>query len=301
MPSYTYARVRDEARRGSAALARSGVQRGDRVAILSENRVEWALADWACLCAGVVDVPIYGTLPAAQVSYILKDSGASLAFVSDAEQLEKVRAAAASLGTEVLIVVFDAAAAGDGAVSWDDFISRGDDDATMDAFLAEARRARPGDVATMIYTSGTTGTPKGVMLTHNNVASNVWATEQLLEVGPGDVSLSFLPLSHVLQRMVDYMFFSPRVHRNPRLDRHGCERHEALAADRAGLGSAALREGLPEGPGRGRREGEAGVVGRGGGAPGRAAQGKGREGSPRARVEVRCRRPAWCSRRSARV
>ena len=204
--TFSYAQVRDEARRCAAALARSGLKRGDRAAILSENRAEWALADWSCLCAGVVDVPIYSTLPAYQVAYILEDSGAALVFVSDAEQLEKVRTAAKGLTRAIEVVVFDAAAAGDGAVAWDEFLARGDD-ATLDDFVAEAKRAQPGDVATMIYTSGTTGTPKGVMLTHNNVSSNIRATGQLLEVGPGDVSISFLPLSHVLQRMVDYMFF----------------------------------------------------------------------------------------------
>ena len=205
--SFTYGQVRDEVRRGAAALARSGIGRGDRVAILSENRVEWALADWSCICAGAVDVPIYSTLPAAQVSYILGDCGASLVFVSDAEQLEKAREATASLDRPVDIVVFDGSASGDGAVAWDDFLARGDD-APMDDFLAETRRTLPGDLVTMIYTSGTTGTPKGVMLTHNNLASNIWASKQILDVGDDDVSLSFLPLSHVLQRMVDYVFFA---------------------------------------------------------------------------------------------
>ena len=205
--SFTYAQVRDEARRGAAALARAGIGRGDRVAILSENRVEWALADWSCICAGAVDVPIYSTLPTAQVSYILEDCGASLVFVSDAEQLEKAREAAASLERPVDIVVFDGSSGGDGVVAWDDFLARGDD-ASMDDFLAEARRARPADLVTMIYTSGTTGTPKGVMLTHNNLASNIWASRQMLGVEDGDVSLSFLPLSHILQRMVDYLFFA---------------------------------------------------------------------------------------------
>lgn len=203
----TYEQVRDAARRGAAALARSGVNRGDRAAILSGNRVEWPLADWSCLCAGVVDVPIYSTLPAAQVAYILEDSGASLVFVSDAEQLEKVREATSGSGRDIEVVVFDEEAVGDGAVGWDEFLARGDD-ATLDGFLAEARKAGPGDLATLIYTSGTTGTPKGVMLTHNNVASNIWACEQLLPVSPDDSSLSFLPLSHVLQRAVDYLFFS---------------------------------------------------------------------------------------------
>lgn len=205
--TYTYEQVRDAARRGAAALARSGVNRGDRAAILSENRVEWPLADWSCLCAGVVDVPIYSTLPAAQVAYILEDSGASLVFVSDAEQLEKVREATSGSGRDIEIVVFEGDAAGDGAVGWEEFLARGDD-ASLDGFLAEARKADPGDLATLIYTSGTTGTPKGVMLTHNNVASNIWACEQMLPVSAEDSSLSFLPLSHVLQRAVDYLFFS---------------------------------------------------------------------------------------------
>lgn len=205
--TYTYAEVADVARRGAAALSRSGAGRGDRAAILSENRAEWALADWSCLCAGVVDVPIYSTLPTAQVAYIIKDSGASLVFVSDAEQLEKARGAVAGLDRDVEIVVFDQEAAGGGAVSWEDFLARGGD-VGADAFETEAKLAGPDDVATMIYTSGTTGTPKGVMLTHNNVASNIWASEQLLPVGSDDVSLSFLPLSHVLQRMVDYLFFT---------------------------------------------------------------------------------------------
>lgn len=202
----TYAQVRDEVRRGAAALARSGVRRGDRVAILSENRLQWALADWACLCAGAVDVPIYSTLPAAQVAYILKDSGASLVFVSDAEQHEKVRDAVGREGLDLEVVVFDGSEDLDGATGWDEFVASGDG-APMDDFVNEARRAQPDDLATMIYTSGTTGTPKGVMLSHNNLASNIKATGEILPLDGNDCSISFLPLSHVLQRMVDYVFF----------------------------------------------------------------------------------------------
>ena len=203
----TYAGVQDEVRRAAAGLARFGIKRGDRVAILSENRLEWALADWACLCTGAVDVPIYSTLPAAQVAYILENSGASLIFVSDAEQHEKARDAIARAGLDMTVVVFDGGTDLDGATSWDDFVACGDG-ASMDDFVDEARRARPQDLATMIYTSGTTGTPKGVMLTHNNLSSNIWATGQVLSLGEDDCSLSFLPLSHVLQRMVDYVFFT---------------------------------------------------------------------------------------------
>ncbi len=206
-PTLTYAKVQDEVRRAAAGLARAGIKRGDRVAILSENRLEWALADWACLCAGAVDVPIYSTLPAAQVAYILENSGASLVFVSDAEQHEKARDAIARAGLDLTIVVFDGGTDLDGATGWDDFVASGDS-ASMDDFVREARRAQPHDLATMIYTSGTTGTPKGVMLSHNNLSSNIWATGEILTLGRDDCSLSFLPLSHVLQRMVDYVFFA---------------------------------------------------------------------------------------------
>ncbi|MCY3610224.1 MAG: long-chain fatty acid--CoA ligase [Gemmatimonadetes bacterium] len=203
----TYAGVQDEVRRAAAGLAQFGIKRGDRVAILSENRLEWALADWACLCTGAVDVPIYSTLPAAQVAYILEDSGASLVFVSDAEQHEKARDAIARAGLDMTVVVFDGGTDLQGATRWDDFVAHGNG-ASMDDFVEEARRAGPEDLATMIYTSGTTGTPKGVMLTHNNLSSNIWATGQVLSLGEHDCSLSFLPLSHVLQRMVDYVFFT---------------------------------------------------------------------------------------------
>lgn len=212
----TYAQVEDAVRQGAAALGRAGLERGARAAILSENRIEWALADWACLCAGVISVPVYSTLPAAQVAYILKDSGSALVFVSDAEQAAKAREAAAGLDREVEIVVFDGASAGDAgaggqaggaAIAWEDFLARGRD-AARDDFRATALQARPGDVATIIYTSGTTGTPKGVMLTHNNLASNVWACRRTLDVRSDDSTISFLPLSHVLQRMVDYLFFA---------------------------------------------------------------------------------------------
>ena len=205
--TYSYAQVRDVARRGAAALAHSGLGRGARAAILAENRAEWALADWSCLCAGVVDVPIYSTLPASQAGYIIEDSGASLVFVSDAEQLAKAREAVAGIDRAVEIVVFDDAAAEGDAVAWSDFLARGDE-AAGDDFEAEARRAAPEDLATMIYTSGTTGTPKGVMLTHGNISSNIWACEKLLGIAADDSSLSFLPLSHVMQRMVDYLFFA---------------------------------------------------------------------------------------------
>lgn len=219
-PPVSYAQVEEQVGRGAEALGKSGLKRGDKAAILSENRVEWALADWSCLCAGVVSVPVYATLPTSQVAYILRDSEASLVFASDAEQAAKAREAASELDRPVEVVVFEsgegaeAGAAADGFVAWEEFLARGGEGAGQadgggeGVFRSRALAARPDDVATMIYTSGTTGEPKGVMLTHQNVSSNVWASKQMLEVGDGDSTLSFLPLSHVFQRMVDYLCFS---------------------------------------------------------------------------------------------
>lgn len=197
----------------SAALGAHGLARGDRIAILSENRLEWALADYGCLCAGVLVVPIYPTLTAAQVTYILENSGAKLVFVSDGEQAAKTLEAAADCTQDIAVVGFDGATR-DGVLSWAEFLSNGAQAAasqSLEQFRAAALSARPEDVATVLYTSGTTGPPKGVMLTHNNLASNVLASEMYLRVGPEDNTISFLPLSHVLQRMVDYLFFHTGV------------------------------------------------------------------------------------------
>ena len=197
-------------KRIGAALEGHGVVRGDRAAILSENRPEWALADYGFLCAGVVVVPIYPTLTAPQVAYILQDSGAKLVFASSAAQAEKARAAATECEQHVEIVVFDGASVPGEAEAWSDFLESGaelDASRSPDDFRGMALQARPEDVATVLYTSGTTGPPKGVMLTHRNVSSNVIAAEMVLEIGSADNTVSFLPLSHILQRMVDYLFF----------------------------------------------------------------------------------------------
>lgn len=196
----------------AASLAEQGVERGDRAAILSENRPKWALVDYGCLCAGVIDVPIYATLGVRQVAYLLEDSGAKLVFVSTREQMEKAQEAAAECPQEILIVVFDTIAdLPAGVMSWASFLAAGADRAgawSDEDFRASALEVKPHDIATVLYTSGTTGDPKGVMLTHNNVGSNVLAARMMLEVTDADNTISFLALSHILQRMADYLFFS---------------------------------------------------------------------------------------------
>jgi len=195
----------------AASLEARGLRRGDRVGILSENRPEWSLTDWGCLCAGVLDVPIYSTLTAPQVGYILADSGAKLVFASTPEQAEKAISAADGRRLPVEVVVFDAPDTPRAHVTtWQDFLAGGKalaESWSDEEFRRASLQAEPGDLATVLYTSGTTGDPKGVMLTHNNVASNVRACAIAFDIGASDNTVSFLPLSHILQRMVDYLFF----------------------------------------------------------------------------------------------
>ncbi len=208
----SYREVEWGVRAASAGLRALGLERGDRAAILSPNRPEWTLADYGCLCAGVIDVPIYPSLTAAQVRYLLSDSGARLIFVSDRDQLDKILEIRSECPALEWIVVFDPEEGlSEGAIQWGDFLARGGGGVTSgheDGFREAALSARPEDTATVLYTSGTTGDPKGVMLTHNNLYSNVQAASRVLPIDQRDSSLSFLPLSHVFQRMVDYLFFS---------------------------------------------------------------------------------------------
>ena len=208
----TYGSLYDLVRVVSGGLRALGLQEGDRVAILSETRVEWSVCDYACICTGILDVPIYSTLTAPQVAYILGNSGASMVFASTPEQARKVKEASAELGRDIQVVVFDATEPlPEGVVVWDDFLARGREVAAGiddETFRAAALKTAPDDLATILYTSGTTGPPKGVMLTHDNLWSNVSASRQLLPRVEGDTSLVFLPLSHVLQRMASYLFFS---------------------------------------------------------------------------------------------
>ena len=193
-----------------AALDATGIAKGERVAILSENRPEWAFVDYGCLCGGVIPVPIYPTLGVGQVAYLLRDSGTRVVFVSDREQAEKALAAARECPQDVTVVSFDAdTGAADPVVSWNEFLQRGQPIAagwSEADFRERALSVAPDDLATILYTSGTTGDPKGVMLTHNNIASNVRAARMVIDVSELDNTVSFLPLSHILQRMCDYLF-----------------------------------------------------------------------------------------------
>ena len=206
----------DRIRAIGIALADMGIAAGDRVAIMSETRQEWVLADLGIVTARAVTVPVYPTLSAQQARYILHDAGARGVFVSDVSQAEKILAVRHLLPELEFITVFTdevppAAVRGSHTViRLANLIERGqalarDADVVRryDAGIAETR---PDDLLTIIYTSGTTGEPKGVILTHENILSNVRATVPVLQLTSQDVALSYLPLSHVFERMVTYLY-----------------------------------------------------------------------------------------------
>jgi long-chain acyl-CoA synthetase len=203
--------ILERVRRIALGLRSLGVAAQDRVALLSENRPEWLLVDYACLCASLVDVPIYPTLPADQLPFLLNDSGARVVVVSTPDQARKVAAIRGQV-PGVRAVVGMAAAPEDGCdLTLAELESRGaaaDSPAAAAQFREEALAVSPDQLVTLIYTSGTTGTPKGVMLSHDNLASNVGAVQARLPVGPSDLLLSFLPLSHIFARTGDYYAFA---------------------------------------------------------------------------------------------
>ncbi len=196
----------DRVRRTALGLIELGVRSGDRVAILSENRPEWAIADYACLMIGASDVPIYPNLPSEQIAYILRDSGAVVIFVSNAEQAAKIGPIRRECTTLRQVITF--AESADGVdltmASLEASGAAVDDEARRVAYRARALAVRPGDLATIIYTSGTTGEPKGVMLTHDNIYSNVMAASASIPFKGDDTCLSFLPLSHIFERMAGH-------------------------------------------------------------------------------------------------
>src|SRR5260370_3961451 len=179
-----------------------GVRKGDRVAILSENRPEWTITDFAALALGAVTVPIYSTQTAEHAAFILNNSGARIIAVSTKNQLEKVLAIQQQTSVE-RILVMDAVETAH-AVQMQELMLQGPTDFDPE-FDARSRTIRPDDLATIIYTSGTTGTPKGAMLTHGNMAPNISCSIEAFGFGTkGGVSVSFLPLCHVTTRHVDF-------------------------------------------------------------------------------------------------
>jgi len=190
--------------RASLGLVSLGIVPGDRVALLSENRLEWAIADYAILCARAVTVPIYPTLLPHQIEYQLRNSGAKVAFASTKTQISKLASIQPALPDLAHLIAFDATPANTPhTMHIEDLTARGADVARTapNRHRELGRAVLPDDLASIIYTSGTTGVPKGVMLSHRNITSNVTAMTEIMDFGPHDICLSFLPLSHILERM----------------------------------------------------------------------------------------------------
>jgi long-chain acyl-CoA synthetase len=207
----SHSQVAERVRRAARGLSSLGVRRGDRVAILSENRPEWAIADFACLTIGITDVPIYPTLPGDQIAYMLKDSGAVAVFVSNKLQAEKIREIRAQLPALKTVIGFDdiPALTNMSIADLEKRGAQGENKESIAIYREDALTVKPDDLATIIYTSGTTGEPKGVMLTHDNIYGNVAASRTAIPFEGRDIALSFLPLSHIFERMAGhYLMFA---------------------------------------------------------------------------------------------
>lgn len=189
------------------ALHGWGIRKGDRVAILSENRPEWPVADMASLLLGAVTVPLYTTLTPEQTAFVLQDSGARIIFVSSEPHLRKVLSIAPSTPLEKIVLIDKMQFTGDLAPNASQCVCIDElygSSALDSALEAQARAIAPDDLATIVYTSGTTGASKGAMLTHGNIASNINCSLLGFEMRPGMISVSFLPLCHITARHVDF-------------------------------------------------------------------------------------------------
>ncbi|UCD57963.1 MAG: AMP-binding protein, partial [Candidatus Hydrogenedentota bacterium] len=187
-------------------LLEAGIEHGDRVSLLSENRPEWAFADLGILSIGAVNVPIYATNTPKQVEYIVNDSASRILIVSGENQLQKAIEARPNCPSLEKIIVFDEIGRTDYPMvhTFSDVCAIGAKSDKEELFRQRLEAVRPQDLASIIYTSGTTGDPKGVMLIHDNFLANCRSVEQILPIIEGDICLSFLPLSHSFERMAGY-------------------------------------------------------------------------------------------------
>ena len=194
----------------ASGLVKVGLEPGDRVALLSENRPEWLFSDIAILLCQAINVPLYPTLPATQLEELLNDCKAKFIIVSTIEQLNKVKQIQDNLPFLKMKIVMDLKSSeSENLRNLDDLFRIGKDSNVCQ--INQTNKIRSGikkdDIATIIYTSGTTGPPKGVMLSHSNIVSNVLASSKVLKFDRDDRVLSFLPLSHIFERMFDYLIF----------------------------------------------------------------------------------------------
>jgi long-chain acyl-CoA synthetase len=199
---YSNAQFIEAANNVSRGLLKMNIQKNDKVAIMSENRPEWNFCDFGIMQIGATQVPLYPTLAEADIKFILNDAEIKVIFVSSLNLYEKINAVKDSSNLDLKIYTFDKS---EGLPHWSEVVNLGKENADIDLEIHK-NSITPDDLITLIYTSGTTGTPKGVMLTHQNLLSNVLNSAKLYPTGLTKV-LSFLPLSHIFERMVVYMYF----------------------------------------------------------------------------------------------
>jgi long-chain acyl-CoA synthetase len=193
-----FCEVTDQLSKGLTTL---GIGKGSRVAIMSTNRPEWNIGDYAIMQLGAYQIPLYPTLAEHDIKFILEDAEISVVFVGDKQLYEKISQVIAEVKQEVKIYTFDKV---EGAQHWEELVEIGKQQTAVD-LEAYRQEVAPDDILTLIYTSGTTGTPKGVMLTHDNLVQNFKKSAVLLPDGVAH-GLSFLPLSHIFERMISYLY-----------------------------------------------------------------------------------------------
>ena len=198
----------DRAEKISAGFASLGIKKGDAIAIVSQNRIEWALSDYAAVSLGALLIPIYPSLLPDQVKYILNDSEAKVVIAEDQSQLKKIEAVRNELVYTNNFFILDSEGK-DLPANWEDYKSLEDKSKSIlenepGFVLNQIEQVGADDWATIIYTSGTTGEPKGAILTHKNLISNIENATSVLHVYDTDVLLSFLPLSHIFERMAGH-------------------------------------------------------------------------------------------------
>src|SRR5215471_2430684 len=208
-------RLLERVRNVALGLYRLGIRRGDRIAILAESGPLWSITDFAVLSNGAVNIPIYPTQPAHQVEYILRDAEPKLLVISSSRQMKRVDSALKKF-PDLRIIPFQSVPDGENLIP---FNSIEEDGAALaaeqpDLYDAISSDVLPSDLASIIYTSGTTGEPKGAMLTHSNITFNALAAGSFLDIESGGVMLSFLPLSHIFERMVLYLCLNRGVQIN---------------------------------------------------------------------------------------
>jgi len=191
----------------ASGLEKLGIARGERVMLLSDNRPEWHMADLAVVDLGAIDVPVYATLNPQQVAYQAKDSGAVAAIVEGPEQMAKFTEIKGECPDLKHLIQIEGTV-DSGILQLDEVVASGDTSDAGDLFWQRAAKVQADDVLTLIYTSGTTGNPKGVSLTHDNLVSNVKASIGRAPINSNDLCLEFLPLCHVFERMLGYLYMA---------------------------------------------------------------------------------------------